>query len=122
MYIHFNTTLWCHLLKKPILRLSGSFTGVHFSYWVPSPHSCHAGSQPQPAGGTVQLVRHGRTIAWFLLYAPILNYSGNRFNSNLGPYPFFQSFFVLSCFTSCLLFSEFRQQVQEKECHLMFIK
>lgn len=56
----------------------------------------------------------------FLLYAPILNYSGNRFNSNLESYAFFQSFFFF--FTSCLLFSEFRQQVQKKECHLKVIK
>lgn len=32
----------------------------------------------------------------FLLYAPILNYSGNRFNSNLESYAFFQSFFFFS--------------------------
>lgn len=56
----------------------------------------------------------------FLLYAPILNYSGNRFNSNLESYAFFQSCFFF--FTSCLLFSEFRQQVQKKECHLKVIK
>lgn len=72
MYIHFNTTLWRRLLKKPILRWSCWCAGVRFSYYVPSPRSCHAASQPQPVGG-IALGSTLRPVAWFLLYAPILN-------------------------------------------------
>lgn len=109
MYIHFNTTLWHHLLKKPILRLSCWCTGVCFSYCIPNLALIMYALSPS-LWGELQLVGHVRSIAWFLLYTPILNYSGNRFNSNLGPYAFFQNFFLQVAFSFLNLDSKFKER------------
>lgn len=112
MYIHFDTTIWRRLLKKPILGLSCECPGVHFFIaYLPPALTMQALSRSP--WGALPLVRHVRVIPKFFLYALILNYSGNKSYNKLGIYAFIQRC-VFFFFTIGVLFSEVRQQLKKR--------